>query len=158
MIRYTLKCRNGHDFESWFKSASAYDALFGAGQVSCPHCGDTKVEKALMAPPVSTSRSSSTVDDTVTSKAETTQNDAGTNALSAPRDEIETAIAAMKAHVEENSEYVGLKFSQQARAMHDGEIPPRPIYGEAKLDEAKSLIEEGVPVLPLPFTPKRKTN
>ena len=159
MIRYALKCPNDHSFESWFKSAAAYDALLGAGQVACPYCGATDVEKALMAPPVSTSRAPSTSKDTP-AIADQTSNASASEAtpLAAPRDAAEAALKAMKAHVEANSEYVGMKFSQEARAMHDGDIPARPIYGEAKPDEAKSLIEDGVPVVPLPFTPKRQTN
>lgn len=72
--------------------------------------------------------------------------------------EAEAALAHLRKEVEENSEYVGLKFADEARKMHDGESPERAIYGEAKLDDAKKLIEDGVPVAPLPFLPKRKTN
>jgi hypothetical protein len=70
----------------------------------------------------------------------------------------EQAIAEIKKHVEENSHYVGKEFAKEARAMHLGDLPERPIYGEAKAEEAKSLIDDGIPVTPLPFTPNRKTN
>ena len=70
----------------------------------------------------------------------------------------EQAIAEIKKHVEENSHYVGKDFAKEARAMHLGDLPERPIYGEAKTEEAKSLIDDGIPVTPLPFTPNRKTN
>ena len=70
----------------------------------------------------------------------------------------EKALAKLRQEVEKNSDYVGMNFASEARAMHDGDMPQRAIYGEAKPEEAKSLIEDGVPVAPLPFTPKAKTN
>lgn len=151
MIRFTLKCREGHQFESWFQSSEAYDTLKAAGHVACAVCGGVDVEKAIMAPRVSTAR-----------KGE----DAGSNGagpkgagpLSAPASPAEQALAALKAHVEANSDYVGMEFAREARAMHEGDAPERAIYGEARLDEAKKLIEDGVPVAPLPFRPGRKAN
>ncbi len=157
MIRYALKCSDGHGFESWFQSAEAYDKLRGAGLVACTHCGSTSVEKALMAPPVRASRKAASVpagsmNDTqpVTSSGE--------GALSAPRSEMEQAIAALKKQVEANSDYVGKNFAKEARDMYLGERPQRAIHGEARPEDARALIEEGVPVLPLPFLPNRKTN
>ncbi len=78
--------------------------------------------------------------------------------LSQPETEAQKALSEMRKHVEENSNYVGMNFATEARAMHDGDVPERAIYGEAKPDEAKALIEDGVPVMPLPFMPGRKTN
>ena len=75
-----------------------------------------------------------------------------------PDPEIAKAIKEIREHVEKNSDYVGDKFVQEARAMHEGETPHRPIYGEAKADEAKKLVDDGVPALPLPFIPRQKTN
>lgn len=139
MIRYTLRCDNGHDFESWFASASAYDTLQKAGHVSCALCGSAKVEKALMAPAVSHGKPETP------SKAPT-------------RAEIETRIAQLRKEVEQNSDYVGDQFASEARAIHLGDAPARAIWGEARIDEAKALVDEGVPVAPLPFLPKSKTN
>lgn len=139
MIQYSLKCADGHQFDSWFQSAAAFDKLSSAGHVSCAVCGGTRVEKALMAPRVS-------------------QKPASDAPLSQPRSAAEQAITAFKQHVEKNSTYVGGKFAAEARAMHLGEAPERPIWGEAKPDEAKALIEDGIPVAPLPFTPSRKSN
>ena len=133
MIRYALKCHEDHGFESWFQSAEAYETLRSRGLVVCPECGSTQVEKAIMAPPVRAAR-----------KAE---------AAKAKRD---AAIAAMRAQVERDGEYVGKDFAKEARAIHDGEKPERQIYGEAKLEDAKKLVEDGIPVAPLPFTPKAK--
>ncbi|MFN3723784.1 MAG: DUF1178 family protein [Paracoccaceae bacterium] len=142
MIRYNLKCAHDHEFESWFQSAGAFDALLGSGHVSCAICGSKEVEKLLMAPSVRPARTES----------------AHATALSKPKTDIEQALAALRAQVEANSEYVGLNFAAEARKMHDGQTPERAIYGEAKPEEAKKLIEDGVPVAPLPFLPRRKAH
>jgi hypothetical protein len=146
MIRYTLKCADEHEFESWFQSASAYDALQATSQVTCPVCTSSKVEKLLMAPAVRPARA-----------AESAAAVPRPN-LAEPSTEIEQAIAAFKAQIEAKSEYVGVNFVTEARKMHLGEAPERSIYGEAKPDEARKLIEDGVPVAPLPFLPKRNAN
>ena len=137
MIHYALECDRDHSFESWFQSAEAFDKLQAAGHVACPDCGSTRVGKALMAPRVKSSKRAD---------------------LGAPQDAREKALAEMKRQVEENSEYVGMSFAAEARKIHEGEAPERSIYGEARLDEAKKLIEDGVPVAPLPFRPSRKAN
>lgn len=151
MIRYALKCPEGHRFESWFQNAAAFDALAAGGRVSCPDCGATGVEKCLMTPDVRPTRTASPeVPAEVPAPspahplaAETAQ---------------EHALAALRAKVEAESDYVGQAFAREARAIHAGEAPERQIYGEARLDEAVALIEDGVPIAPLPFTPTRKTN
>jgi hypothetical protein len=137
MIRYALRCDSDHGFDSWFGSAAAYERLRAEGHVVCPDCGSTVVDKALMAPSVAAPRES---------------------ALAAPRDAREAALAALRRRVEENAEYVGLEFATEARRIHDGEAPERSIYGEARPDDARRLIEDGVPVAPLPFLPKARAN
>lgn len=144
MIHYSLRCKNAHTFDSWFGSADAYTNLLDAGQLACPICGDTAIEKTLMAPTVRPARS-------------TGAGPAKPN-LTAPANDVEAALAEMRRHVEENSEYVGLNFVAEARRMHEGEIDQRSIYGEAKPEEAIALREDGVPVAALPFMPPRKTN
>lgn len=146
MIKYTLKCDQDHAFESWFQSAKAYDSLAAAGHLSCAMCGSGEVSKAIMAPRVRPAR-------TAVAKA-----GAQPMALNAPNSDAEAALAKMRAHVEQNSDYVGNDFAKAAREMHLGEAPERSIYGSAGPEEAKALIEDGVPVLPLPFMPKAKTN
>jgi hypothetical protein len=134
MIKFHLKCDQDHAFESWFHSGEAYDKLAASGLVSCAACGSTKIPKSMMAPAVSTSTTVS------------------------PPKPTEAMLAELRRKVESSSEYVGSKFAREARAMHDGLVPERPIYGEAKPHEAKKLIEDGIPVLPLPFMPTKKTN
>ncbi|MEL7343906.1 MAG: DUF1178 family protein [Pseudomonadota bacterium] len=135
MIRFNLRCADGHGFESWFGSGEDYQTLCDRGLVTCPECGSAEVEKALMAPKVSPARKAVAV---AKSKAD--------------------EIAKIKAHVEANSDYVGSNFVSEARAMHEGVSEERSIYGEAKLEDAAKLIKDGVPVAPLPFIPKQKAN
>ena len=132
MIRYNLKCDDAHVFESWFQSAEAFDKLKSAGMITCSVCGSKKVSKSIMAPAVATS----------VKAAEPAAKD----------------LSALRKKIEATSDYVGDKFVKEARDMHDGVIPERPIYGEAKLQDAKKLVNDGVPVVPLPFIPKKKTS
>ncbi len=147
MIRYTLRCGRGHGFDSWFRSAQAFDTLRAAGQLACPDCGATDVDKALMAPTVRPTRKT-TAQPPSPEPAPPTEDEARRAA----------ALAELRKRVEANSEHVGLRFAAEARAMHAGDTPARPIHGEARPDEARALIEDGVPVLPLPFLPTRKVN
>ncbi len=152
MIQYALKCVEGHTFDSWFQSAEAFDKLAAAGLVTCAVCGCSQVEKAIMTPRVRPARKAAPKPDATAP--------AGSDdiSLATPAPEIEKALAELRRKVEENSDYVGKDFASEARKMHLGDAPERSIYGEAKPDEAKALIEDGVPVAPLPFVPSRKTN
>lgn len=148
MITYSLKCTEGHQFDSWFQSATAFDKLKTAGMIACAVCGSDRVEKALMAPRVSHARQAPADVPAPSPQAP----------LSTPSTPAEQALAALKKKVESSSDYVGMNFAAEARAMHDGTAPERAIYGEARADEAKKLIEDGIPVAPLPFLPGRKSN
>ena len=136
MIRYNLKCTNDHQFDSWFADAASYDTLRGRNLVSCSVCGDTDVSKSLMAPQIRPAR----------------------GALSQAASPAEQAIAEMRKHIETNADDVGTNFAAEARKIHDGETPERAIYGQANVQEAKELIKDGVPVVPLPFMAKDKAN
>ena len=142
MIRYALHCDEGHDFESWFGSAAAFEDLKARGLLSCAICGGNRIEKALMTPGVATRAASA----------------AQEGVLQTPETEVEQAIAALRREIEANSEYVGMNFAAEARAIHAGDAPERTIHGEARPDEARAMIEEGLPVAPLPFLPARKVN
>ncbi|MDP2739103.1 MAG: DUF1178 family protein [Pseudorhodobacter sp.] len=151
MIRYTLRCDREHSFESWFPSAEGFERLHGAGLLSCAVCGTSKVEKTLMAPAVRPARAAGEAGEAGASAA-------ADGALSTPGTAVEQALLALRQHLEANSDYVGLNFAAEARAMHEGARPERPIHGEARLEEARALLEDGVPVSPLPFLPRRKVN
>ncbi|MEC9432012.1 MAG: DUF1178 family protein [Pseudomonadota bacterium] len=162
MIRYTLRCADGHDFESWFQSAGTYDRLRAAGGLSCAVCGSPEVEKALMAPRVAPARrkaSAPAAEEAARPLADAPAPaaDDRSTMLSAPGSPLEAALRALREKVEASAENVGRDFPRLAREMHEGETEDRPIYGEATRDEARELIEDGVPVAPLPWT-GRKTN
>lgn len=129
MIKYDLKCDNGDEFEAWFGSIADYDKQAEAGLVECPHCGSTHVTKAPMAPAVRTSR-----------KKEAQKERAVAMAMA----------AKVREHIKDNFDYVGDKFADEARKMHDGETEERAIWGEATPEEARALEEDGIPASPLP--------
>ena len=141
MINYTLKCDQNHTFDSWFKSAEAFEMLVKKSMVVCSECGSTKITKAIMAPSVSTSRKKDTKPHELEKKSK-----------------LKNEILELKKKIEANSEYVGNNFANEARSMYLGETPERSIYGEAKTDDAKKLIDDGIPVMPLPFLPAKKAN
>jgi hypothetical protein len=158
MIRYSLACERGHAFEGWFPSSTAYDDLTARGLNTCAICGSPKVEKQLMAPSVSTSRKRAAQPAAETVDATAASPEAAPVPVSAPLvTEQEARMRAMlrelHEHVKANTEDVGQSFPDQALKMHIGEIEHRPIRGKATADEAKALIEEGVPVAPLPPLP-----
>ena len=142
MIQYALKCNNDHSFDSWFQSAEAFEKLSRAGMITCAICGSEKVTKAIMAPRVKKSEKGKTK----------------SQPLSGPSNPAEQTIKEFKNFVEKNSQYVGKNFADEARNMHEGIAPERSIYGEANPEDAKKLIEDGIPVTPLPFTVSRKSN
>lgn len=149
MIRFSLRCAQGHAFDSWFQSAAAYDALAAAGRLECAVCGARDVGKAPMAPSVATDRAEA-------AHAGSRSRPDAPGAL--PMHPVEAAIAAFRRHIEANSEYVGMNFAAEARAIHQGDAPERAIHGEARPEEARRMIEDGLPVAPLPFLPTRRMN
>jgi hypothetical protein len=138
VIRYSLGCDNGHEFEGWFSEGADFDRQVASGFLTCPTCGSASVSKMLMAPSVSTAR---------TREAMTTL------AMDAARkqavDKLRQAVATIKA----NAEDVGGKFPEEARRIHYGEADARGIIGQATVAEARSLIEEGIDIAPLPLLP-----
>ena len=145
MIRYALSCENGHRFQSWFGGSQAFEKLLAANAVQCPQCGSAAVEKALMTPQVSTARKKDAKKDKVRLAAN-----------HAMRAEAMAAMRKIRDHVTENADYVGEKFPEEARKIHYGESEERGIIGQAKPDEVKSLVDEGVSIAPLPDLPEDK--
>ena len=144
MIRYSLQCHKHHEFEAWFKSSADYERQAKRKLVTCPACGSAKVSKALMAPNVSTSRKKST---------EITVANPEAAAEAEKKREFLNLMRQLRAEVEKNAEFVGPRFAEEARKMHYEEAEKRGIYGEATLDEARELHEEGIEFLPLPQLP-----
>ena len=148
MIKYTLACDSGHSFESWFSDSRAYDTQAKRGLIACPFCSSVRVSKAIMAPAVLGANKDRPP------TAPEPRPAAGPIAL---LDERQQRLREIARHVRQeiiaNTDDVGAKFPEEARAIHDGDAPARSIRGQATPDEARALIEDGVGVLPLPFLP-----
>ncbi len=169
MIKYALICDQGHTFESWFSNAEGYETQVKRGFVECPTCQTKQVSKAMMAPSVSTSRRKEAIRAQTAALAAAAMQAQAASAPPAPAaapepaqpvallDESQQALRAMVRELHEklteNSTDVGDRFTTEARDMQSGDAPVRAIHGRATLDEAKALIEEGVPVMPLPTLP-----
>lgn len=154
MIRYNLRCAKGHSFESWFQSSAAYESQEKRKLVSCPACGSVKVERAIMAPQIVSKKGRGAA---VPAPAEAPTAEAtaqgSTPLLMAQERELRAKIKELRDHIVKNADNVGERFPNEARKMHYGDIEHRPIYGEASPEEARSLIDEGVEVSPLPVLP-----
>jgi hypothetical protein len=153
MILYRLKCKKGHEFEAWFASSAAFDKQEKAGLLSCAHCGTSKVSKALMAPRIAKrarpKAAARKTEETAVEPAPKPE----TQRVAAHR-ELAAAMRKLRAEVEAKSEYVGPRFSEEARKIHYEEVPARGIHGEATAEEAKALREEGIEFFPLPILPE----
>jgi len=137
LIRFSLRCEHEHEFEAWFRSSGDYDQQRKRGLVDCPECGSQKVEKALMAPAVSTGRKQEKI----------------ALAMGEAQRQAMAQLKAISEKLRENADYVGDKFADEARKIHFGEADQRGIYGEATPEEAKALIEDGVDFMPIPVFP-----
>jgi len=157
MIHYHLRCEQGHAFESWFQSSSAYEAQEKRKLVSCPSCGSSKVERAIMAPQVVSKKGRESGAPApvapVAAPATEVAAPASTPLLMAQERELRAKLKELRDHIVKNADNVGERFPTEARKMHYGDIEHRPIYCEASPDEARSLIDEGVEVTPLPVLP-----
>jgi hypothetical protein len=168
MIKYALACERGHTFESWFPSSAAYDTQAARALVACPLCGSTKVAKAIMAPALTRTRKPRLPSQEVVKPAATEMAAPPAVAASAGEDRTPVAMISpqeiefrkklkeLRDHLTRNADYVGPKFSDEARKMHYGETEHRSIYGEASPDDAKALAEEGIEFHPLPVLPDER--
>ncbi|SLN46605.1 hypothetical protein ROA7023_01931 [Roseisalinus antarcticus] len=146
-------------FDSWFQSAAAYNTLAGSGHLSCAVCGSAAVEKDLMAPrvrPDAAAPQTPAKPDAPAGAGQAAPRGAGP--LSHPASVAEQAMAELRRKIEAESVDVGSRFVDEARRMHDGDLPKRSIRGEAQVGEAIKLLEDGIPIAPLPFLPKRRAN
>jgi hypothetical protein len=157
MIRYSLVCDNGHDFESWFADSAAYDKQAKRKLVACPQCGSAKVDKAIMAPRLAGSKKGQAPAEAapVAAPAAAPAQAAPTSvAMISPQErELRTKLKELRDHLTKNADNVGKKFPEQARRMHYGETEHRSIYGEASPEDARALAEEGIEFHPLPILP-----
>ena len=132
MILFTLRCGAGHEFEGWFRDGAGFEAQQQAGEIACPDCGDTQIEKALMAPSIGRSHKTAP-------------------AISPAQ--MRAALLELRRQVESNCDYVGPRFAEEARKIHYGDVDPRGIYGEATPEESRELKEEGISFGRIPWVP-----
>lgn len=155
MIRYSLECSNQHQFDAWFRNSGDYDRQRKRELVKCPECGVTKVDKALMAPSVVASgEKRRKAPPPAAPTKEQLPVPAGAGTVPQSREQMLLAMRDLRRMVEANSEYVGENFAEEARKIHYAETDERSIYGEASLEEARDLLDEGIGVLPLPRLPE----
>lgn len=155
MIRYALRCECGHTFESWFQSSSAYESQHKRHLVTCPACESAKVEKAIMAPRLASKRARAVAIPEPVAAPDVS--DAASPLAMAPEaQELAAKLRELREHVEKNAENVGRRFPHEARKIHYGDSEQRAIYGQATAEETRSLIEEGVEVIPLPLLPDER--
>jgi hypothetical protein len=157
MIRYTLNCDQGHTFESWFANSAAYDKQAKRSLIACPVCNSSKVEKAIMAPRLGRSEAADEPAAPTPAPAPATAPAVPSSppvAMMSPvESELRKKLKELREHIVKNADYVGPRFSEQARKIHYGEVEHRSIYGEATPEEAKELHEEGIAFAPLPVLP-----
>ena len=134
MIKYTLNCNNGHEFDSWFSSSDSFEKLKKNGHLECSLCSSKIVEKSLMAPSI------------------TPESEKKKETLVSAQSALEKEIKALKHKIRTTAEDVGENFPSEARAMHYGEKEEKPIIGKTSLAEAKDLAEEGIPFVPVPWS------
>jgi len=167
MIRYALNCDQGHVFESWFQNSAAYDKQAKRSLIACPTCGSARVEKAMMAPRLARANTAGPQ-----SPGPPPASDAPVPLRQAPTPpvapktpvamvstaerELRQKLKELRDHVTKNASYVGQRFPEEARKIHYGEAEHRSIYGEASLEEAKQLHDEGIEFHPLPVLPDDK--
>lgn len=155
MIRYALRCADGHDFESWFPSSASYDAQRARGLVACPACGSIAVEKAVMAPAVARNdRSTPRAAEAPAAAPGADAPPAVPTLAPAPHQEaLRAVLREFRAHVVRTADYVGDDFARLARDMHEGGTEHRAIYGEASSDEVQALRDDEIEIMPLPALP-----
>ena len=151
MIHYQLRCSQDHSFDGWFRDSAGFVAQAAGGLVTCPVCGDAKVDRALMAPSLGKRR------------AETAPAEPAAPAVVPDRaavlpgqlpDHLRAMLQKMRAEVEQKCDYVGPNFADEARRIHKGETPARGIYGESTPEQAEALADEGIEVAQIPWVPR----
>lgn len=133
MILFTLRCAQDHEFDGWFRDGEGFEAQHAAGEIACPHCGDTSVHKAVMAPRLGRSR------------------EGAMPAMALAH--MRQALIEMRRQIETNCDYVGTRFAEEARRIHYGETDPHSIYGEASDAELRELVDEGISFGQIPWIP-----
>ena len=138
MILYDLICDNEHTFEAWFASSEQFDKQNKKKLINCPICNSNSIRKALMAPKLRGTKKSNQ-----SFKQKKEQNETK---------KLAKKLKQLKKFIENNTEDVGKNFTEEAKKIYYGETKPRSIRGETTREQAKELIEEGIPIAKLPWT------
>ena len=138
MIRFALVCSEAHEFEGWFRDNADFDKQQTRGMITCPVCETQSIGKAIMAPSISTGR----------------QKEKISLAMGDDQRRMMKDMRELATKMKSGADYVGDKFAEEARKIHDGDADPRGIYGEATAEEARSLIDDGIDFMPLPTFPE----
>ena len=157
MIRFSLRCDHDHSFEGWFRNNDDFDGQAESHLIECPVCGSAKVGKALMAPAVSTGRAKDARKQKQPAQPQPVDDDSQdvvTLAQGTNQRKVMQELRKLTNKMRENSEYVGDRFADEARAIHDGDKDARNIYGEATVEEARALMDDGIDFMPLPVFPE----
>lgn len=149
MIHYDLRCSQDHGFDGWFRDSASFEKLAARGLVECPHCGDTKVERALMRPAVAKREAAPAPVPQPPPPAPTAAMAGGPMPA-----QLRATLQRMRAEVEKHCDYVGPQFAEEARKMHRGKSERRGIYGETSAEQAESLAEEGIEFSRIPWVPR----
>ena len=155
MIHYQLRCNANHSFDGWFRDSAGFDRQVELGLVSCPECGTTAVNRALMAPRIGKRRGVVvSPEGTSAPAAEAPEKVKPEKAGTAVPDEVRAMLQKLRAEVERNCDYVGPSFADEARRIHNGAATPRAIYGESTPEQAEALADEGIEVARIPWVPR----
>ena len=138
MIVFNLICSEcEYPFEGWFNDTKTFNSQKRQKLINCPNCESSNIKKTLVAPNISKKSNSKKIKNKKT---------------------LASNINKIKKIVEENFDYVGEKFTEEAKKIKYGESNDRPIYGEATVEQTKELIDEDISITPLPFQSNKKTN
>lgn len=160
MIHYQLRCSADHSFDGWFRDSAGFDQQVRLGLVSCPECGTTAVNRALMAPRIGKRRGAVVSPEGAPDPAAEVPEKAGLEKVrpekagTAVPDELRAMLQKLRAEVERNCDYVGPSFADEARRIHSGAATPRSIYGESTPEQAEALADEGIEVARIPWVPR----
>ena len=154
MIHYDLRCDEGHTFDGWFKGSAEFDRLAHAKLLTCPQCGGSKVDRAMMAPRIGKRGQADPAPMREAPTALTPAPKPTPNVAGPIPDGLRAMLTKLRAAVEAHCEYLGSDFADEARKIHDGLAPARAIYGEATPDDIDSLLDDGIDVAPIPWVPR----
>ena len=139
MIKYNLKCKRKHEFESWFSDSKEFEKLKSKKMIECIFCKTKSVEKSIMAP-------------SVLSQEQKQKNQKSIKYVK----KIQKDLLKIRNFVEKNFEYVGNNFPREVRNVYYDKRKNKNIYGKATLEETQELEEEGIELTTIPWIDDKK--